>query len=185
MNINLKQIKWVYSILNKEIYYQFPARGESFSGARTYKRKKRIISLWAYDSQGDRPVRFPSRILVCWLSHISSCGVLMVANFVLWWWSDVLWGDVVGYHVVGFWGSVRTGNVVGREMSCCVMLCHMMWCGVIPCRVMLCDVMQWDGMIWDVMWCDGMWLYDVLNWEMICCELRRAYVTTKPVRRPF
>ena len=30
-----------------------------------------------------------------------------------------------------------------------------------------------------------MWLRDVLNWEMMCCELRRARVTAKPVRRPF
>ena len=30
-----------------------------------------------------------------------------------------------------------------------------------------------------------MWLCDVLNWEMVCCELRGARVTAKPVRRPF
>ena len=37
------------------------------------------------------------------------------------------------------------------------------------------------------MFCDvmGCGLCDVLNWEMMCCELRKAHVTAKPVRRLF
>ena len=42
--------------------------------------------------------------------------------------------------------------------------------------------MHWDGMLCgcDVKWsvvrsCDGMRLCDVMNWEMMCCELRRAH----------
>ena len=69
------------------------------------------------------------------------------------------------------------------------------WCGVIGCDVMRCDVMWsdmagyddamgWNWMGWDVLWCDAMWLRDVVSWEMMCCELRRASGTAKPFRRP-
>ena len=32
---------------------------------------------------------------------------------------------------------------------------------------------------------DAMWLCDVVNWEMMCCELRSAPVTANLLRRPF
>ena len=70
-------------------------------------------------------------------------------------------------------------------------------CDVIWADVRWCDVMRWNAMwcgcdaMWlcdvvgsEVMWCDAMWLCDVVNWEM-CCELRRADVTAKRLRRPF
>ena len=52
------------------------------------------------------------------------------------------------------------------------------------------DVMQWDGTEWDgigfwSMRCHAMSLCDVVIWEMMCCELRRANVTAKPSRGPF
>ena len=59
-----------------------------------------------------------------------------------------------------------------------------MWCHTMSCHVVWCDAMGWNDsdMGCYVMWFDGMWLYDVLNWEMICCELRRAYVTELRLR---
>ena len=42
----------------------------------------------------------------------------------------------------------------------------MMWC-----RVMSCDLMWSDEMGCRMSWCEVMWLCDMVNWEMMCCEL--------------
>ena len=44
-----------------------------------------------------------------------------------------------------------------------------LWCYVVGC----------EGM-----WCDAMWLCDVVNWEMMCCELRRTH-DSKTIERPI
>ena len=125
----------------------------------------------------------------------SGGGVLVVAGCVSvlcwWWWCDMLPCHVVWCHVFRSevtWGRamwlVARWHVVMWCLSCNVMWCDMMWC-----HVMWCDVMWWmrwcNGMRCSLKWCDVMWLCDVLNWEEVCCELRRAHVTAKPLRGPF
>ena len=122
-----------------------------------------------------------------------------------WLWGDVRWGNVVGCemscHVM--WCHVTWCDVVSCPLMRCdvmsdAMRCDVMWCAVINvlwCKccnvmwsdVMSCDLMWSDAMGWDVMWqwccevgcedlsCDAMWLCDVLDWQMTCCELRRAH----------
>ncbi len=102
--------------------------------------------------EGDQPVRFPSQILMC--SDVPCCGVLVVANFVSWWWSDVLWCDVM--WLVSRW---REDGQCGWSRD--VMLCDVVSCHVVSCRVtvMWCDAMGWNDMGcyvmgWDVVvWC--------------------------------
>ncbi len=106
-------------------------------------------------------------------SDVPSGGFLVVASFV----------SMVGMSCGWFRGDEwRAMWVVAR---CHVMWCYVMWCDVVSCHVshvMSRDVMWYNGMERDVMWCDGMWLWDVLNWEMMCCELQRAHVTVLRLR---
>ena len=65
-----------------------------------------------------------------------------------------------------FPGDMRTGNVVGHEMSCYAMSCEVMWCDVVSCHVVSCHV------VWcEVMWCNGMGCY-VMSWDLVvwCVE---------------
>ena len=68
-------------------------------------------------------------------------------QFVLWWWSDVLWGDV--------W------DIMWLVWRYHVVWCYVIWCDVVSyhvvsCCVMWCNGMEWSGMLCDVMWCGCM-----------------------------
>ena len=106
--------------------------GGNFRGEEPISQRK---TLPIECTQGDQAVRFPNRILVC--SNVPSCGVLVVANFVSWWWSDVLLCCVMWCHAVS---------------------CHVLWCDAMAWNDMVCSVMWWDVVVWcvelgdDVLW---------------------------------
>ena len=131
---------------------------------------------------------------VMWCGMMS-CGWLRSAMKKCGWlWGGARWGnvgDVMSCHVM-ICDVMSCGVMWCGVMSCDVMWCNVMWCDVkcVICDVMceaICDVMwcavmwcamMWsDAMGWDVtcMWCVAMWMCDVVNWEMMCCELRRAH----------
>ncbi len=139
--------------------------------------------------QGDQPVRFPSRILAC--SGVPSCGVLVVSNFVSWWWSDVPWCDVLWCHVVGL--EVTSGRGMWLAARCHVMWCYVIWCDVMwrhamSRHVVWCDVIWCDAMEWNDVGCNVMW-WDVVVWRVELGDdapwATETHVTAKPVRHPF